>query len=153
MFGLIQSAANSIEPGKRPLSAMTPTIITTHGSFFHRAKLAYVMGSPGGSTIITTVANDAISAIDNGLNIQAVADAPRFHHQYFPDRLDFERKFPDDVVNQMKAMGYSTNRNQAADEKTGGTWGDSELIAVDPKTGELLSGHDSRRNYGKAAGY
>jgi gamma-glutamyltranspeptidase/glutathione hydrolase len=53
----------------------------------------------------------------------------------------------------MKAMGYTTNRNQAADEKTGGTWGDSELIAVDPKTGELLSGHDSRRNYGKAAGY
>jgi gamma-glutamyltranspeptidase/glutathione hydrolase len=153
MYGLMQSAANSIGPGKRPLSAMTPTIITTHGSLFHHATLAYVMGTPGGSTIITTVANDVISAIDNGLNIQAVADAPRFHHQYLPDRLDFERKFPDDVVTQMKAMGYTTNRNQAADEKTGGTWGDSELIAVDPKTGELLSGHDSRRNYGKAAGY
>ncbi len=153
MYGLIQSSANSIAPGKRPLSAMTPTVVTTHGSFFHRAKLAYVMGTPGGSTIITTVANDIISAIDNNLNIQAVADAPRFHHQYLPDRLDFERKFPDDIVNQMKAMGYSTNRNQAADERTGGTWGDSELIAVDPRTGELLGGHDSRRNYGKAAGY
>jgi gamma-glutamyltranspeptidase/glutathione hydrolase len=153
MYGLIQSPANSIAPRKRPLSAMTPTIIAPHGSFFHHAKLAYVMGTPGGSTIITTVANDVISAIDNHLNIQAVADAPRFHHQYLPDRLDFERKFPDDVVNQLKAMGYETNRNQAADERTGGTWGDSELIAVDPKTGELLSGHDSRRNYGKAAGY
>jgi gamma-glutamyltranspeptidase/glutathione hydrolase len=153
MYGLLQSSANSIEPGKRPLSAMTPTIITTHGSLFHRRKLAFVMGSPGGSTIITTVANDAISAIDNRLDIQAVADAPRFHHQYLPDRLDFEKKFPDDVVNQMKAMGYDTNRNQAADDKSPGMWGDSELIAIDPKTGERIGGHDSRRAFGKAAGY
>lgn len=153
MYGLMQSSANSIEPGKRPLSAMTPTIITTHGSLFHRRKLAFVMGSPGGSTIITTVANDAISAIDNHLNIQAVADAPRFHHQYLPDRLDFEKKFPDDIVSQMKAMGYDTNRNQAADDKSPGMWGDSELIAIDPKTGERISGHDSRRAFGKAAGY
>jgi gamma-glutamyltranspeptidase/glutathione hydrolase len=153
MFGLIQSSANAIGPGKRPLSAMTPTIITTHGSLFHRPKLAYVMGSPGGSTIITTVANDVISAIDNGLNIQAVADAPRFHHQFLPDRLDFEKKFPRDVVEQMKAVGYDTNLNQMADEKSPGIWGDSELIAVDPKTHELLSGHDSRRAFGKAAGY
>ena len=153
MYGLIQSSANSIAPGKRPLSAMTPTIITTHGSFFHRAKLAYVMGTPGGSTIITTVANDVISAIDNGLNIQAVADAPRFHHQYLPDVLNFEKSFPNDIADQLKAMGYATNRTQAADERSPGTWGDSELIAVDPKTHELLSGHDSRRAYGKAAGY
>ena len=153
MFGLIQSSANGIGPGHRPLSAMTPTIITTHGSFFHRTKLAYLMGSPGGSTIITTVANDVISAIDNGLNIQQVADAPRFHHQYLPDRLDFEKKFPRDVVEQMKAMGYETNLNQMADEKSPGIWGDSELIAIDLKTGERISGHDSRRAFGKAAGY
>jgi gamma-glutamyltranspeptidase / glutathione hydrolase len=152
-YGLIQSSANSIAPGKRPLSAMTPTILTTHGSWFKRGKLAYVMGTPGGSTIITTVANDVISAIDNGLNIQAVADAPRFHHQYLPDRLDFEKKFPDDVVDQLKAMGYTTNRNQAADGKNPGIWGDSELIAIDPKTHELLGGHDNRRSFGKAAGY
>jgi gamma-glutamyltranspeptidase / glutathione hydrolase len=147
MFGLMQSSANAIAPGKRPLSAMTPTILTKKG------KVAYVMGSPGGSTIITTVANDIISIIDNGLNIQAAADAPRFHHQYLPDRLDLEKSFSTDVGNQLKAMGYATNRDQAADERTGGTWGDSELIAVDPKTGELLGGHDKRRNYGKAAGY
>jgi gamma-glutamyltranspeptidase / glutathione hydrolase len=152
-YGLIQSSANSIAPGKRPLSAMTPTILTTHGSWFKRGKLAYVMGTPGGSTIITTVANDVISAIDNGLNIQAVADAPRFHHQYLPDRLDFEKKFPDDVVDQLKAMGYTTNRNQAADGKNPGIWGDSELIAIDPKTQELFGGHDNRRSFGKAAGY
>jgi gamma-glutamyltranspeptidase/glutathione hydrolase len=153
MFGLIQSSANGIGPGHRPLSAMTPTIITTHGSFFHKPKLAYLMGSPGGSTIITTVANDVISAIDNGLNIQQVADAPRFHHQYLPDRLDFEKVFPNDVVDQIKAMGYITNRDQKADGSTGGQWGDSELIAIDPKTGERISGHDSRRIFGKAAGY
>lgn len=153
MFGLIQSSANSIEPGKRPLSAMTPTIITTHGGFLRRKKLAYVMGSPGGSTIITTVANDVISAIDNHLDIQKVADAPRFHHQYLPDKLDFERIFPNDIVDQIKAMGYSTNRDQKADGATMGQWGDSELIAIAPKTGERIGGHDSRRTFGKAAGY
>jgi gamma-glutamyltranspeptidase / glutathione hydrolase len=153
VYGLIQSSANSIAPGKRPLSAMTPTILTTRNHWYRHGKLAYVMGTPGGSTIITTVANDIISTVDNGLNIQQAADAPRFHHQYLPDRLDFEKKFPNDVVDQLKARGYTTNRNQVADEKNPGVWGDSELIAVDPKTHELLGGHDSRRSYGKAAGY
>ena len=112
-----------------------------------------MMGTPGGSTIITTVANDVISAIDNKLDIQQVADAPRFHHQYLPDRLDFEKTFPNDVVDQMKAMGYPTNRDQKADGSVGGQWGDSELIAIDPKTGERLGGHDMRRIFGKAEGY
>jgi gamma-glutamyltranspeptidase/glutathione hydrolase len=153
MFGLIQSSANSIGPGKRPLSAMTPTILTTPGHWYKRGTLAYVMGTPGGSTIITTVANDIISTIDNGLNIQQAADAPRFHHQYLPDRLDLEKKFPVDVADQLAAMGYTINRLAVADEHNPGTWGDSELIAIDPKTHELLGGHDDRRNYGKAAGY
>ncbi|WP_423201800.1 gamma-glutamyltransferase [Edaphobacter modestus] len=153
VYGLIQSSANAIAPGKRPLSAMTPTIITTRGHWFRRGKLAYVMGTPGGSTIITTVANDIISAIDNGLNIQQVADAPRFHHQYLPDRLDLEKKFPVPPAEELKAMGYTINRLAVADEKNPGVWGDSELIEVDLKTGELLGGHDSRRDFGKAAGY
>jgi gamma-glutamyltranspeptidase/glutathione hydrolase len=87
------------------------------------------------------------------LNIQQVADAPRFHHQYLPDRLDLEKKFPVGVADHLKAMGYTVNRLAVADEKNPGVWGDSELIAVDPKTGELLGGHDSRRDFGKAAGY
>jgi gamma-glutamyltranspeptidase/glutathione hydrolase len=153
MYGLIQGPANSIAPGKRPLSAMTPTIVTTRGGFFHRPKLAYVLGTPGGSTIITTVANDFLSCVDNGLNIQQSADAPRFHHQYLPDRLDLEKKFSPDVAEQLKAMGYKVNRLAVADEHNPGTWGDSELIAVDPKTHELLGGRDNRRNYNKAAGY
>ena len=146
-YGLIQGPANSIEPGKRPLSAMTPTILTRNG------KLALVLGTPGGSTIITTVANDIISVVDNHLDIQQAADAPRFHHQYLPDRLDLEKKFPAEVGDQLKAMGYVTNRTSVADEKNPGVWGDSELIMVDPTTGDLLGGHDSRRSYGKAAGY
>ena len=153
MFGLIQSSANSIAPGKRPLSAMTPTILTTSGHWYKPGKLAYVMGSPGGATIITTVASDIISTVDNGLNIQQAADAPRFHHQYLPDRLDLEKKFPSDVADQLAAMGYTTNRTAVADEHNPGVWGDSELIAIDPRTHELLGGHDNRRSYGKAAGY
>jgi len=153
MFGLIQSSANSIAPGKRPLSAMTPTIITTPSHWYKRGKLAYVMGTPGGATIITTVANDIISTIDNGLNIQQAADAPRFHHQYLPDRIDLEKKFPVDVADQLAAMGYTINRLAVADEHNPGVWGDSELIAIDPKTHELLGGHDNRRAFGKAAGY
>jgi gamma-glutamyltranspeptidase/glutathione hydrolase len=153
MYGLIQSSANSIAPGKRPLSAMTPTILTTPSHWYKRGKLAYVMGTPGGSTIITTVANDIISTVDNGLNIQQAADAPRFHHQYLPDRIDLEKKFPVDVADQLRTMGYTINRLAVADEHNPGVWGDSELIAIDPKTHELLGGHDNRRAYGKAAGY
>lgn len=153
VYGLIQGPANAIAPGKRPLSAMTPTIVTTHGHWYRHGKLYLVLGSPGGSTIITTVANDIISVIDNHLDIQADADAPRFHHQYLPDRLDLERSFSASVGDELKAMGYTTNRNQNADEKSPGTWGDSELIMIDLKTHELLGGHDSRRTFGKAAGY
>ena len=152
-YGLIQSTANSIAPGKRPLSAMTPTIVTTEGHWYRRGRLAYVLGSPGGSTIITTVANDLLSVVDNGLNIQQSADAPRFHHQYLPDRLDLETKFSTATAAQLTAMGYTVNRLAVADEHRPGTWGDSELIAVDPKTHELLGGHDHRRDFGKAAGY
>jgi gamma-glutamyltranspeptidase/glutathione hydrolase len=153
VYGLIQSSANSIGPGKRPLSAMTPTILTTPGHWYKHGKLAYVMGTPGGSTIMTTVANDIISTVDNGLNIQQAANAPRFHHQYLPDRIDLEKKFPVPSAETLAAMGYTINRLAVADEHNPGVWGDSELIAIDPKTHELLGGHDNRRDYGKAAGY
>ena len=84
MFGLIQGPANAIAPGKRPLSSMTPTIVLEDG------KLRYVLGSPGGARIITTVANIFLSAAEGGLNIQEAVDAPRFHHQYLPDKLYLE---------------------------------------------------------------
>jgi gamma-glutamyltranspeptidase/glutathione hydrolase len=153
VYGLIQSSANSIGPGKRPLSAMTPTILTTPCHWYKHGHLAYVMGTPGGATIITTVANDIISTVDNGLNIQQAADAPRFHHQYLPDHIDLEKKFPVPPAEALAAMGYTINRLAVADEHNPGVWGDSELIAIDPKTHELLGGHDNRRAFGKAAGY
>ena len=153
MYGLIQGPANAIAPGKRPLSAMTPTIVLTRRSLFHRRRVRLVLGTPGGSTIITTVANDLLSTLENGLNIQQAADAPRFHHQYLPDRLDLERTFPNNVADQLASMGYKTNRQMAADEHSPGTWGDNELISIDPRTHQLEGGHDLRRPYGKAAGY
>ena len=160
MYGLVQSAANAIAPGKRPLSNMTPTIVV--GPEVCRpgpslqckpGKPLLVLGSPGGSTIITTVANDIISILDNGLNVQQAADAPRFHHQYLPDVLQVEKAFPLDVVDQLRADGYTVSRANEADEHNPGVWGDSEMIYIDPKTGTLLGGQDQRHHFGKAAGY
>jgi gamma-glutamyltranspeptidase/glutathione hydrolase len=153
MFKLIQGPANAIAPGKRPLSAMTPTIVLGKRNFFGRRKLLLVLGSPGGSTIITTVANDIISVLDNGLNVQQAADAPRFHHQYLPDTLQVEKAFPVAVLDVLKKSGYEVSRNNEADEKNPGVWGDSEMIYRDPKTHMLLGGDDQRHKYGKAAGY
>ena len=116
---------------------MTPTMVLKDG------KLLLVLGSPGGSTIITTVANDMISFLENGLTVQQSADAPRFHHQYLPDRLDLEKSFPRNIADQLKATGYDVNQAAQFDEKAFGTWGDSELIAIDPKTGLITGGHDS----------
>ena len=146
-FGLIQGPNNAIGAGKRPLSAMTPTIVTKGG------KVRLVLGSPGGPTIISTVTNDLISVLDNGLNVQQAADAPRFHHQYLPDDLQVEKRFPTAVSDVLKTWGYNIKRSGEFDEHNPGVWGDSELIAVDPKTGELLGGHDTRKNFGSAAGY
>ena len=147
MYGLIQSPANAIAPGKRPLSNMTPTIVLKNG------KPLLVLGSPGGATIITTVANDIISILDNGLNVQQAADAPRFHHQYLPDILEVEKAFPRDVVDALKSAGYIVRGQDHADESNPGVWGDSEMIYIDPASGALLGGQDQRHHFGKAAGY
>ena len=147
MFGLIQGPANAVGPGHRPLSSMTPTIVTEHG------KVRLVLGSPGGSTIITTVTNDLLSILVNGLTVQQAADAPRFHHQYLPDKLEVEKAFPLPVVAALRALGYTVSRANEADEKNPGVWGDSELIAVDPKTGALMGADDSRHTFGKVASY
>jgi len=140
MFGLIQGPANAIAPGKRPLSSMTPTIVLEDG------KLRYVLGSPGGARIITTVANIFLSAAEGGLNIQEAVDAPRFHHQYQPDKLYLEPGFAADTVAALRKMGYTVNIRD-------GHWSNGECIAIDPKTGDLEAGQDHRSHYGKAATY
>lgn len=140
MYGLVQGPANAIGPGKRPLSAMTPTIVVKNG------KVVMVLGSPGGARITTTVANVFLSVADEGLNIQQAVDAPRFHHQYLPDTLYLEPGFAARTISALQAMGYSINAGQHY-------WSDAECIAVDPITGQLSGGQDHRHTYGKAAGY
>src|SRR5216684_777670 len=98
--GLIQGAANAIGPGKRPLSSMTPTIVVRNG------KVVLVLGSPGSSKIITTVANVLMGVIDYGMNIQEAVNAPRFHNQWLPDVLNVERWFSPDTVQALQKMGY-----------------------------------------------
>jgi gamma-glutamyltranspeptidase/glutathione hydrolase len=138
MYGLIQGEANAVGPGKRPLSAMTPTIVTKDG------KLFLVLGSPGGPTIITTVANALMGVVDYGMNIQEAVDAPRFHHQWMPDRVMVEKAFPQDKVEALEKMGHTVARRNR--------WGDAECIAIDPATGDRLGASDPRNN-GKAIGY
>jgi len=140
LYGLIQGPADAIAPRKRPLSAMTPTIV------LEGDNLRYVLGSPGGSRIITTVANIFLSAAEGGLNIQQAVDAPRFHHQYLPDKLGLEPGFPAETVDELKRLGYDVLEAK-------GHWSNGECIAIDPKTGELLGGQDHRSLFGKAAGY
>jgi gamma-glutamyltranspeptidase/glutathione hydrolase len=137
-YGLIQGPANAIGPGKRPLSAMTPTIVLKDG------KLFLVLGSPGGPTIITTVANVLIGVVDFSLDIQEAVNAPRVHHQWLPDQIMVEDRLSPDTMNVLRSKGHKLTVRHF--------WGDAECIMVDPKTGERLAGADGRNN-GKAVGY
>ena len=143
MFGLIQGSANAIGPRKRPLSSMTPIIV------LENHKVRFVIGSPGGPRIITTVINILLSASDGGLNIQQAVDAPRFHQQYLPDVVYVEPGFPAQTLQALKTMGYTIKGGDGGDHY----WSDGECIAVDPKTGLLEGGQDKRHTFGKAAGY
>ena len=137
-YGLIQGPANAIGPGKRPLSAMTPTIVLKDG------KLFLVLGSPGGPTIITTVANVLIGVVDFSLDIEEAVNAPRFHHQWLPDQILVEDRLSPDTMNLLRSKGHKLDVRHF--------WGDGECIMVDPKTGERLGASDGRNN-GKAVGY
>jgi len=144
--GLIQGAANAIGPGKRPLSSMTPTIVVRNGKPF------LVLGSPGSSKIITTVANVLMGVIDYGMNIQEAVNAPRFHNQWLPDILNVERWFSPDTVQALQKMGYRVQYGLREGSDGGSYWSDAECIAIDPNTGERLGASDGRNN-GKAVGY
>lgn len=118
-FGLIQGPANAIAPGKRPLSSMTPTIVSAPPAADGApGRVQLVLGSPGGSTIITTVANDVLSILENGLDVQAAADAPRFHHQFLPDVLQLEKNFPKSAADALATVGYKVQREGEFDEKS-----------------------------------
>lgn len=138
MYGLIHGPANAIAPGKRPLSAMTPTIVLEGG------RLRFVLGSPGGPRIISTVANILLSGTEGRLNIQQAVDAPRFHHQYLPDQIHVEPEMPAATIAALEAMGHTVRPNK-------GHWSNGECIMIDPKNGDLLGGQDHRSHFGKAA--
>jgi gamma-glutamyltranspeptidase/glutathione hydrolase len=144
--GLIQGAANAIGPGKRPLSSMTPTIVARGGKTF------LVLGSPGSSKIITTVANVLMGVVDYGMNIEEAVNAPRFHNQWLPDVLNVERWFSPDTLQALQKMGYNVQVGLHEGGNVYPYWSDAECIAVDAKTGERLGASDGRSN-GKAVGY
>ena len=140
MYGLIQGPANAVGANKRPLSAMTPTIVLQDG------KLYLVLGSPGGPTIITTVANVLMGVVDYGMSIQESVNAPRFHEQWQPDRIKLEKYgISPDTLHILEGMGHQLKTDREF-------WGDAECIAIDPKTGERLGASDGRNN-GKAVGF
>jgi len=144
--GLIQGDANAIGPGKRPLSSMTPTIVVRD------ARTVMVLGSPGSSKIISTVANVLMGVVDYGMNIQEAVNAPRFHNQWLPDLVNLEKYFSPDTVNALHQMGYTVQTGLYAGD-TYGYWSDAECIAIDEKTGEREGATDGRNSNGKAVGY
>lgn len=132
MFGLIGAEANSIAPEKRMLSSMTPTIVEKNG------KLWMVVGSPGGSTIITAVAQTILNGYEFNLSMQEAVDAPRFHHQWLPDMIIFEPDgFSPELVEGLKSKGYVIN------EENTPVIGKVDAIRVLPD-GRLEGGADKR---------
>jgi gamma-glutamyltranspeptidase/glutathione hydrolase len=137
-YGLVGGEANAIEPGKRPLSSMTPTIVLKNSKPF------MIIGSPGGPKIITTVLQVISNVIDHGLNIQEAIDAPRIHHQWLPDTLRVEKGISGDVIKQLIEMGHAVEKRE--------NWGGAQGILIDPVTDIYNGGTDPRQN-GKAVGY
>jgi gamma-glutamyltranspeptidase/glutathione hydrolase len=128
-FGLLGGRANSISPGKRPLSAMTPTIVMKDGMPF------LVVGSPGGSKIINVVLQVIINVLDHKMNIADATSVPRVHHQWFPDILNIERGISIDTVDLLRAKGHNV--------KVGRALGATQSIVL--KEGMLHGSSDPRR--------
>ncbi len=137
LYGLVQAEANAIEPGKRMLSSMTPTIVTQDDTF------AFTMGTPGGPTIITTNAQIFLNIVEFGMDIQEAIDAPRFHHQWLPDEIAHEPDtFTSEAKSELETMGYIFDERESM--------GLAEGIMA---TGSGLTGHSDRRGSGLAEGY
>ena len=139
-FGLVQGKANIIEPGKRPLSSMSPTIVMKDGKVF------MVTGSPGGSTITTTVLQMITNVIDNDMDIARAVNAPRIHYQGLPNVVLTEPfALQSGEVQNLWSMGYRVAPFV--------TWGAAESILVNPKTGLMSGANDSRKGAGLAVAY
>lgn len=137
-YGLIGGEANRIEPGKRMLSSMSPTILRKDG------RNVLVTGSPGGSRIITTTLQVIMNVVDHGLNIQSAVAAPRIHHQWLPDEIRIEQGISPDTIDLLESMGHTVTPRAAM--------GAIQSIQVDDD-GQLWGAADPRRSTSSARGY
>jgi len=138
--GLIGTPANLARPQKRMLSSMTPSIVARDG------RLVAVVGSPGGRTIINTVAQVILNVIDFGMNIQMAVNAPRIHHQWLPDHISIEGGGASAAtVERLEAMGHTV--------RMGGGQGSANSIMIDPRTRDRLGAADPRRSDAGARGH
>ena len=141
MYGLIQGERNAVAPKKRPLSAMTPTIVLRKDG-----SLWFTVGSPGGPTIINTVLCIITNVVDYEMNIQQAIDFPRMHHQWLPDELVGEPfGLSGDTQRALTARGHKLAKLRYL--------GDAEGIMIEEKTGMRLGATDPRRSDGQAVGY
>jgi gamma-glutamyltranspeptidase / glutathione hydrolase len=139
--GTIGTPANLIDPGKRMLSSMTPTIVSKGG------KVVLITGSPGGRTIINTVFSVVLAVTEFGMNVRAAVDAPRLNHQWMPDTASIERSgAPEELLQKLRAMGHKVNEG----ERAGGAQGDANSIGVDAG-GTAWGASDKRSADGKAS--
>jgi gamma-glutamyltranspeptidase/glutathione hydrolase len=131
MFGLVGAEANAVEPEKRMLSSMSPTIVEENG------KLKMVLGSPGGSTIITSVTQNILNVTEYNMSMQEAVSKPRFHHQWLPDNIKFELNFDKSIFPELKKLGYKIDQSNAP------VIGKVDAILVLPN-GKLEGGADPR---------
>ncbi|WP_027545582.1 gamma-glutamyltransferase [Bradyrhizobium sp. WSM2254] len=148
LYGLVQGEANAIAPGKRPLSSMSPTIVTKDG------KTVMVVGTPGGSRIITAVLQTMINAIDYGMNAQEAVDMPRIHQQWLPDLTNVENyALSPDTRKILEGMGHKFGPPQPANHLAVIIVGAPSLNGEQVGNNRYYGANDPRRNSGLAAGY
>jgi gamma-glutamyltranspeptidase/glutathione hydrolase len=148
MYGLVQGEANAIAPGKRPLSSMSPTIVSKDG------KPVFVVGTPGGSRIITAVLHTILNVVDYGMNVQEAVDAPRFHQQWLPDVTNVERfALSPDTQKILTDMGHNLGVPQPANHLAAIIVGAPAMGGKPVGNNRFYGANDPRRNTGLAAGY
>jgi gamma-glutamyltranspeptidase/glutathione hydrolase len=138
LYGLVQGEANAIEPRKSPLSSMSPTIVSKDGKPF------MVIGSPGGSRIITITLEAIMNVVDHGMDLQEAIDAPRVHHQWLPDRVLMEPyALSPDTLRLLAGMGY-----QVGIDPDWTIWGEAAGILVGGKNLKEVEAGDGAQYYG-----
>jgi gamma-glutamyltranspeptidase/glutathione hydrolase len=147
-FGLVQGEANAIAPGKRPLSSMSPTIVTKDG------KPVMVLGTPGGSRIITTVLLTMLNVIDYGMDIQQAVDAPRFHQQWLPDTTSLEADaISPETRKTLEGWGQKFGEPQPANHVAAILVGAPALNGDPVGKNRYYGANDTRRGTGLALGF